>query len=88
MPPTSLRQLAARFIRLKSSIEKIKLVEAQIEDADLHLDLIGFYDANPPSDDEEGEYDEARWEREKIELETRLERLKRERADRMLDVVQ
>lgn len=86
-PPTSPRQLAARFILLKTCIEKIEPVEAQIGDADMHLDVIAFYDANPPSDDEEGGYDEARWERVKIELEARLERLKRERADRMLDVV-
>lgn len=85
---TTLHQLAKSFILLEASIKKIEDLECQLEDADGHLDVIDSYDVNPPSDDDEGEYDEERWDRIKENLEVQLEKLKPERADRMLDFVQ
>lgn len=85
---TTLHQLAKSFILLEASIKKIDDLECQLEDANGRLDVIDFYDQNPPSDDDEGEYDEERWDRIKEDLEVQLEKLKLERADRMLDLVQ
>lgn len=64
-PTTTLRQHAKSFILLEASIKKIEDLERQREDADERLDVIDFYDLNPPSDDDEREYDEGLWSRKK-----------------------
>lgn len=86
MSPPDLR---TSFLQLVSCLSTIRRLEEQLEAAEMQIDTIEFYDVNPPSDDEEGEYDAERWEGERAELRAQLDgKWKVERSARMRDVVQ
>ena len=86
-PTTAHYQLAKSFILLGALIKKIENVESRVEDTDERIDVSDFYGPNPPSDDDEGQYDLESLDRLKTELEKQLGKLKPERVERMLDVV-